>query len=282
MRVVEWLRECTVRKWDTAQDADSKRFISPPMAFITVLLAVFVPILVMQGETFTRTAGFGIGAFSGITFFVLAPMRLFPVKKVLIGSITGLAITCLAMDLTSSADADFRWWTFIVLILDAALVLKLDEVLPVVMSLTVVVIVTERAEAALRFGLYEAVTPEDDITPGVCDCVSPPCQIPLTFTVYYITKAFTVLLIDFHLTRGFASDLRVQLRAVESAVQVAAEIAAALAKYDVNKAESVIAEGRDLPDSLAESFLRLLSNLRSYRDYLPEALLQDDETDSPV
>eukprot|EP00756_Hemistasia_phaeocysticola_P012909 Hpha_TRINITY_DN15236_c2_g2::TRINITY_DN15236_c2_g2_i1::g.65444::m.65444 len=59
------------------------------------------------------------------------------------------------------------------------------------------------------------------------------------------------------------------------------EVTAALARYDVDGAETVITSGKDLPSELAESLLQLLANLRSYKAYLPHSCLVPGVDNTP-
>eukprot|EP00756_Hemistasia_phaeocysticola_P028239 Hpha_TRINITY_DN16166_c9_g1::TRINITY_DN16166_c9_g1_i1::g.4411::m.4411 len=69
-----------------------------------------------------------------------------------------------------------------------------------------------------------------------------------------------------------------QERRERSGIGVALEIAAALVRYDVDGAERAIdsTEAGDLPDELVRTYQLLLLNLRSYKDYLPEAIFNDE------
>eukprot|EP00756_Hemistasia_phaeocysticola_P021631 Hpha_TRINITY_DN15786_c0_g1::TRINITY_DN15786_c0_g1_i3::g.37386::m.37386 len=63
-----------------------------------------------------------------------------------------------------------------------------------------------------------------------------------------------------------------QLKRETSSIDVAADIAGALAVYDVDAAEEALLKGMpDLPVEMAESYLQLLGNLRSYKPYLPQS-----------
>eukprot|EP00756_Hemistasia_phaeocysticola_P033923 Hpha_TRINITY_DN16493_c4_g1::TRINITY_DN16493_c4_g1_i1::g.159817::m.159817 len=72
--------------------------------------------------------------------------------------------------------------------------------------------------------------------------------------------------------------MRLQVRRVEASVDVAAVVAAALARYDVDEAEQAIDKDEHLPHELAESYRRLVSNLRGYRAYLPHSCLVHEVT----
>eukprot|EP00756_Hemistasia_phaeocysticola_P018679 Hpha_TRINITY_DN15612_c3_g3::TRINITY_DN15612_c3_g3_i2::g.101816::m.101816 len=173
----------------------------------------------------------------------------------------------------------FRSWTFIVLILDCALVFERDHMTSVMIPLVLIYMFLIFVESIERFGMYEAgywgASPEV----SHCNCASPPCGQSFVAAFFSYLGVSSVFLFDFYFTRGFSAGLRHQLRRVEASVEVAGEIVEALARYDVDAAETAIEKGSDLPVELAGSYLRLLSNLRSYREYLPETLLRyDDES----
>eukprot|EP00756_Hemistasia_phaeocysticola_P057813 Hpha_TRINITY_DN34422_c0_g1::TRINITY_DN34422_c0_g1_i1::g.96139::m.96139 len=135
-------------------------------------------------------------------------------------------------------------------------------------------LVAERAESSFRFGWYQFAS---DVMPTVCDCPDPPCASGALNGLSSLAVFIIVLFVDFHLTRGFASALKSKLQREKSSAEVATEIASALSRYNVDDAEKAIRSGVDLPEELAEAYRRLLSNLRLYRDYLPDALLSSTE-----
>eukprot|EP00756_Hemistasia_phaeocysticola_P027176 Hpha_TRINITY_DN16102_c2_g1::TRINITY_DN16102_c2_g1_i1::g.5586::m.5586 len=184
-------------------------------------------------------------------------------------------ISLLLWDVGLASDLRSRSWSTVIILLDAALVFHTPRTIPLVLFLTLGYLLVERVEAGMRFGLYHLIQPN---TPVVCDCADPPCAKGIMYTSSGYGGYAIVLLIDFYLTRGFATDLGRQVRSAEVSVRVAKKIAGALARYDVEEAEMAISSGENLDDELAESYLRLLHNLRLYRDYLPDALLQQDDS----
>eukprot|EP00756_Hemistasia_phaeocysticola_P042290 Hpha_TRINITY_DN16962_c2_g2::TRINITY_DN16962_c2_g2_i1::g.54152::m.54152 len=182
-----------------------------------------------------------------------------------------LSAAILSLDWYFSSEARPRAWSMVVLMLDTALVFDRPRPLPVVLLVTILWLIVEAFESAARVGIYKAAS---STFPPVCDCVDPPCASSVVTTVGNLSIALLVLLLDFHLTRGFATELRLQLRRVNASVEVAAKIAGSLASYDIeNAGKAINNRGEDLPEELVKSYLLLLSNLKSYRAYLPEALL---------
>eukprot|EP00756_Hemistasia_phaeocysticola_P017601 Hpha_TRINITY_DN15549_c0_g1::TRINITY_DN15549_c0_g1_i1::g.107175::m.107175 len=179
------------------------------------------------------------------------------------------AVGVILLDMYYVAQGLSRQWSFIVLLLDMSLVFDRPRTVPYVLAFTLLWLVVDTCESSFRMGLYDLVYDSPTL---ICDCANPPCPDPPP-AVGNLVMSVVVLLIDFHLTRGFSRDLRLQLRRVNASVEVASKVTAALARYGVDDAEAAILGGGDLPDALAESFLQLLSNLRSYRAYLPHSCL---------
>eukprot|EP01065_Artemidia_motanka_P046598 TRINITY_DN709_c1_g1_i2.p1 TRINITY_DN709_c1_g1~~TRINITY_DN709_c1_g1_i2.p1 ORF type:complete len:605 (+),score=151.02 TRINITY_DN709_c1_g1_i2:87-1901(+) len=96
----------------------------------------------------------------------------------------------------------------------------------------------------------------------------------------------TVLVVDFHFTRGFARSMRTQKAMVDASVQMSELAATHLSRYETAETKALL-EGPDaagLPDGLRTSLLQLVANLAEYRPYLPQSCLSmldgnDDETD---
>eukprot|EP00756_Hemistasia_phaeocysticola_P026566 Hpha_TRINITY_DN16071_c3_g7::TRINITY_DN16071_c3_g7_i1::g.121013::m.121013 len=181
---------------------------------------------------------------------------------------------------TAAASSSFRAWAFVVLVLDIGLVFGRDYIPRFVIPLTLMYLAAESAEGALRFGLYEVGLWGTGISSSFCNCATPPCSASIDRSFLNFMGVCTVFLVDFYFTRGFAHGMELQLRSIEASVAVSKKVAAALARYDVEAAGSAIQEGTDLPEELAESYKRLLSNLMLYRDYLPDSLLDASGTDA--
>eukprot|EP00756_Hemistasia_phaeocysticola_P024847 Hpha_TRINITY_DN15974_c9_g1::TRINITY_DN15974_c9_g1_i1::g.71206::m.71206 len=271
-----WLK-CSgwiMRDTDTPEDAQIKRDGTPIIIVLQLVVLYFIVSnltgrmsLVYLSATVFWTTAFCIflvrgrlGMSMGPTLDVCLPLA---------------AIGCLLNDLEAAAMGSSRKWSFVVIVLDAFLVFNVPRMSGPVIAVTLFYLFIERVEAGSRFGLYNAVSTG---TYEICDCSDPPCAQGIFGTlVSGFTVVWIVLLVDFSLTRGFATNLRCQLRRVKAAVEVAAEVTAALARYDVDTAEEAITKGKDLPDELAVSFEELLRNLRSYKAYLPHSCLVAQE-----
>eukprot|EP00756_Hemistasia_phaeocysticola_P018223 Hpha_TRINITY_DN15582_c3_g4::TRINITY_DN15582_c3_g4_i6::g.105386::m.105386 len=89
-----------------------------------------------------------------------------------------------------------------------------------------------------------------------------------------------VFLGDFYFTYGFASGMRLQLRKVQAAVDVAEVIADALARYDVTLAKEAL-EGESavcLPEKLRDSLKTLVGHLSMFKSSLPVSVLAVKDT----
>eukprot|EP01062_Namystynia_karyoxenos_P013253 TRINITY_DN14781_c0_g1_i1.p1 TRINITY_DN14781_c0_g1~~TRINITY_DN14781_c0_g1_i1.p1 ORF type:complete len:856 (+),score=207.59 TRINITY_DN14781_c0_g1_i1:278-2569(+) len=186
------------------------------------------------------------------------------------------SVSVLLMDVSDAAGLRSRAWSLIVLALDSTLIFGFPGwAQALIVGMTLVALAVEQAEATARFGLYEFVgNIHDGSVPAVCDCLRPPCPRPLGSAVNGFLGMLTVFLTDFALTRGFAVGLKRQLALVDASVAVAEQVAKLLAAYSVAEAESVVAQdGGKLPPALRAALELLLSNLKTYRQYLPQSLL---------
>eukprot|EP00756_Hemistasia_phaeocysticola_P014588 Hpha_TRINITY_DN15344_c9_g4::TRINITY_DN15344_c9_g4_i4::g.89602::m.89602 len=266
-----WCYRWLVREGDTPMDIRVKQGMAPlAYFFIPAGLYWLYQWITIKGISIVFSAVVHLTYVLPLIAFLVKAKLGHPMGKAVDWFVLGGCLGCIGVDWFAAAEARARYWNCMVMILDAVLVFERDRMAPIVVIMTLAYLCFESLESYARFGLYEVFT---DPTILMCDCADPPC--PTSFSNMLSTYALSavVLLTDFYLTRGFASNLRLQLRRVNTSVEVAEKIAAALAKYDVEVAEAVIKGGDDLPEGLAQSFMQLLSNLRSYKAYLPHSCL---------
>eukprot|EP00756_Hemistasia_phaeocysticola_P025868 Hpha_TRINITY_DN16030_c1_g1::TRINITY_DN16030_c1_g1_i2::g.120801::m.120801 len=262
-----------IRHGDSPEDIRIKRELTPVMVFLASLNFVVVIHAFMTWNPMF-VASYSIICMAALTFLILGRLGRPPMMQVLKLIIMMFLFGILIHDLHTAANLWPRSWSFVVLLLDAALVFNVPGVIPFTLTVTLIYLLFERIESGWRFGVYD--TFRHYPSPTLCDCASPPCTRAAGNVIWSYVPFPLVLLIDFYLTRGFATGLRRQLRRMEASAEVAGRVAGELARYDVDEAERAIDEGEDLPAELAESYRQLLSNLRTYRAYLPTALLEDD------
>eukprot|EP00756_Hemistasia_phaeocysticola_P037099 Hpha_TRINITY_DN16679_c2_g6::TRINITY_DN16679_c2_g6_i2::g.181100::m.181100 len=272
-----WLN-MIMRKGDTAQDIRIKKLGLPVCVFLVVIAGTTAFRSVADSSYMWALGAFlcTCGPLAFITGVVLTSVKAgILADTLLLVNTVGLCV----LDVGAAAFSyPFRSWSFVVLILDAALVFDRQHIPKFVIPWTLLYIAAESLESVQRYGLYSAGYWGTDPSVSMCACASPPCSMsPVSGGISFLSVC-SVFLFDFHFTRNFATSMRRQFRRMEVSVAVASEIAAALARYDVDVAEEAITgSGDDLPEDLAKSFFQLLSNLRSYKAYLPHSCLVVEE-----
>eukprot|EP00756_Hemistasia_phaeocysticola_P015622 Hpha_TRINITY_DN15423_c6_g2::TRINITY_DN15423_c6_g2_i3::g.174691::m.174691 len=262
-----------IRESDSPQEIHMKRGLTPVALALIIAYIVIMVRLSPAERTPIWNFAFTVGVFGCIQALVGALLGA-KMRICVEVFILAMAAAIIGLDIFVVASGFPRCWSLVVLVLDAALVFDVHRPIPFVLALTTLWLVVERTEAVLRLGLYDVFAPSGSAAvPDICHCESPPCSIGADNAVNGFISFAAVLLTDFYLTRGFATDLHLQVRRMEAAIAVSAEIASSLAKYDIDKAESVISRGGDVPEELLASFRALLFNLSSYKPYLPHSCL---------
>eukprot|EP00756_Hemistasia_phaeocysticola_P019056 Hpha_TRINITY_DN15635_c3_g1::TRINITY_DN15635_c3_g1_i3::g.101903::m.101903 len=277
-----WMEGLVVRKSDTPEDAHIKRLLFPAAMFF---LCFILPVSLF---------GFSRGSWERIVLifnmlvqfifvagvaFNLAPAR----RLVDVYLITGAVGVCL-LDIISFAHSSvFRSWFFVVLVLDLALVFSRDHIPSFVIPCVLLYLSLLTVESIHRYGITDLGYWGSSVEDNACNCASPPCSRAAFTAIYTFITSTVVLLLDFWFTRGFANNLTIQLRSIQASVEVSERVAAALAEYNVDAAETAIAADTDLPSGLRVSYKQLLYNLRSYKAYLPHScLVREEDPDLPA
>eukprot|EP00756_Hemistasia_phaeocysticola_P064425 Hpha_TRINITY_DN7782_c1_g1::TRINITY_DN7782_c1_g1_i1::g.85457::m.85457 len=266
------LVRCIIRADDNPEEVRVKRQIGP-IIFIGLAVNLTVGFQALAAEDYFHTVGRLSWVLACIVFVGCSLTRLVDMGLNLDIALCLTTFTILLIDLSKAAVLRPRVWSLIVLILDTALVFDRPRVVTFSLAVTLAYLLFERGEGGLRWGVFDDIMHPDGVE--VCSCVNPPCSVGIVSGLWDYCGMLMVLLVDFHLTRGFASDLNRQLRSVKATVRVASDIAAALAAYDIERAAAVISAD-ELPPGLEDSLYQLLHNLRLYKDYLPDALLEQD------
>eukprot|EP00756_Hemistasia_phaeocysticola_P018685 Hpha_TRINITY_DN15612_c4_g1::TRINITY_DN15612_c4_g1_i1::g.101826::m.101826 len=120
-----------------------------------------------------------------------------------------------------------------VLLLDASLVFARDHISYCIIAIVLLHITALAVESYRRFGLYElGYWGTVGSSTSSCSCPSPPCDNDIRAALTSVVAPATFVLGDYYFTRRFAHGMRLHIRTVEASVEVAGEIAAALARYD--------------------------------------------------
>eukprot|EP00756_Hemistasia_phaeocysticola_P063621 Hpha_TRINITY_DN709_c0_g1::TRINITY_DN709_c0_g1_i1::g.28998::m.28998 len=246
-----------MRESDTAEDENIKRVLTP-MLLCILPVNLYLVHWALDEDVIVYLSAHALFV-GGYMFFFAAGALGMNMALTLDVMLVVWTVASTLNDAYNAAALRPRNWTLVVMFLDGALVFGRYRIIPLMILITLSWLLLSSLESAFRFGLYDQI---DSSVRAVCDCTNPPCPTSFGGVAGGLMSAYVVLLVDYYLTHGFASDLRLQLRRVNSSVAVAVEIAAALARYDVDSAESAISSGTDLPEELAISFVQLLSNLR--------------------
>eukprot|EP00756_Hemistasia_phaeocysticola_P053795 Hpha_TRINITY_DN29744_c0_g1::TRINITY_DN29744_c0_g1_i1::g.2662::m.2662 len=265
-----------IRESDSPEDVRIKRALTAPFVIITPLMLY---VIYTWGEvhdlslTFLIGNGLHISAF--LLFFVCGitgmNMRI-TMDFVLFFLFAGIII----IDIYNLAELRPRSWSQTVVVFDLCLVLDRTSAITPMVVLTTMWLLVASTETAFRFGLHDQVSSG---VPAVCDCPNPPCPTAVAGAYTTGISSVLVVLVDLYLTRGFATDLRVQLRKVKASVELAAKVTAALGRFDVDVAESALERGTDLPPEMTISFRQLLCHLKDYRSSLPISVLAEKDTE---
>eukprot|EP01065_Artemidia_motanka_P024822 TRINITY_DN2973_c0_g1_i2.p1 TRINITY_DN2973_c0_g1~~TRINITY_DN2973_c0_g1_i2.p1 ORF type:complete len:779 (+),score=215.97 TRINITY_DN2973_c0_g1_i2:313-2337(+) len=190
--------------------------------------------------------------------------------------VPGLALSLLSIvlfDFQRLARGD-RMWSVSVVLIDVALVLNLDAKHTQCLVGGMLCYLVFSSLDRVVIGLSR----ESGVTPWICDCDAPPCDQPVTVASTEAFFVFFIFLTDFYLTRGFAAGMRHQMSMIEQAIEVTAEIAQQLSRYEVDEGRALLdgRHGELLPPVLKTVLHALLDNLDRYKPYLPDSVLFRD------
>eukprot|EP00756_Hemistasia_phaeocysticola_P011409 Hpha_TRINITY_DN15119_c1_g1::TRINITY_DN15119_c1_g1_i1::g.126760::m.126760 len=261
----------------TKEDIVIKRKMVPLIAIVLPVHLVYTWTSLSSGYPILQSFANIMGAVGDLSFILNAIFRLAPIGYSLDVYLVLVTFSCIAADMAQAARSwDFRSWTFVIILLDGSLVFGRDHLPRFIIPVLLIYMSALSVESMHRFGMYEGGYWGAGADSSSCNCASPPCVRTVRDSLGVFINVTIVFLVDFYLTRGFATGMRLQLSRVESSVAVAERVAAALARYDVDEAQHAIDNGGDLPEALVESLAQIVCNLRAYRDYLPEILLRHD------
>ena len=173
-------------------------------------------------------------------------------------------------------------WPLLVIAIDLMLVLQMPTKYTFgLVAFTVVYLVIVAVEESFRFGLLDLPgfgTQEvrrkyyEDML--ACDTL--PC--PVSFPPNNLVATLMVFLMDFVITRGFATTVMKEQAAMQRTISAVQEITALLAKYDVDGVARMLdARKALLPPEMHATLEKMELNLRRYRPYLPAALFDRDD-----
>eukprot|EP01063_Lacrimia_lanifica_P037010 TRINITY_DN748_c2_g1_i1.p1 TRINITY_DN748_c2_g1~~TRINITY_DN748_c2_g1_i1.p1 ORF type:complete len:703 (+),score=221.50 TRINITY_DN748_c2_g1_i1:92-2200(+) len=170
-----------------------------------------------------------------------------------------------------------RWWPLFVLLVDVLLVMEAPRYMTkCVVGFSCVWLLVMEVEFNTRaLGLFDVPDSAPyDVRQSKTDCARPPCASFRPANVLAtLGGIYSVFLLDYFLTRGFADKALAERTKMSAAVRAAEAIAMSLARFDLATAEACLEGADDLPADLHVSLLRLLKNLGSYKPYLPQSMV---------
>eukprot|EP00756_Hemistasia_phaeocysticola_P009723 Hpha_TRINITY_DN14943_c2_g2::TRINITY_DN14943_c2_g2_i1::g.143090::m.143090 len=276
-RCLKWV----IKDGDTVSDEHVKRMLIP-VAISLLPIAATVGITAIGNDLLLNLIGVSVCGLALVLFLIGVLLNVVKARYLADMFFLLFPIGLVIIDLGAAGlSSRFRPWTYVVLVLDGTLVFGRDRVPHFVIPFTLVYLFADAIESTASFGFYELGNSLNGVEDNRCNCPEPPCAVtPLNAFNNYVS-VLAVILIDFYLTRGFSKGMRKQLRSVQSCITVSADVAAALARYDVDLAERAIFDSEeDLPDGLKRSYTQIVTNLRSYKAYLPHSVLVREEADS--
>ena len=256
---------------------------SAGLFLILVYLATSFPMQMGSPVLLVGTSLVGLGFSIAICAVVC---RFLLTTAVVVGSLYLIAVGMLMWDLNARSLSSSQW-PLLVLIIDMLLVMEA----PKRYSLGIVCVLTLwlcllGVEESFRFGLFDlpGLTPRDGEYGRIYfkdreyNCAKPPCSKP--FPPSTLIPALSVFLIDFVVTRGFATQVLKEQASMERTVNAVQEIASLLAKYDVEGVARMLKiREAELPEQMYETLQTMEQNLRRYKPYLPAALFEEMETE---
>eukprot|EP01064_Diplonema_japonicum_P039052 TRINITY_DN969_c2_g1_i1.p1 TRINITY_DN969_c2_g1~~TRINITY_DN969_c2_g1_i1.p1 ORF type:complete len:965 (+),score=125.55 TRINITY_DN969_c2_g1_i1:347-2896(+) len=164
----------------------------------------------------------------------------------------------------------YEQWFIAVLLMDVLLLTNPDPRLAwTLYGMTMSWIVLRTAEDASRFGMYEHIPYNEDNQPRPAEGWS--WGFPI------LVLRCGVFGLDHALTRRFAVGMKKERERLDTSVIMAEEVADALIRFDLIRAESLISS-QDV--AIKDSFIRLLENLKMYRPYLPPTIFCGGDEDA--
>ena len=178
-------------------------------------------------------------------------------------------------------------WPLLVLVIDMLLVMQVPTRYTLGLVCFVVVwLFLLGVEESFRFGLYDLPgLPSQEgefgrlaLASEKLVCTKLPCVAP--FPQSGLITAFSVFVVDFIVTRGFAREVLKEQASMERTINAVQEIASLLAGYDVEKVAELLEEHEhELPVGMTVALRALEKNLRLYKAYLPQTCFIVESSD---
>eukprot|EP01065_Artemidia_motanka_P047386 TRINITY_DN7420_c0_g1_i7.p1 TRINITY_DN7420_c0_g1~~TRINITY_DN7420_c0_g1_i7.p1 ORF type:complete len:601 (+),score=110.00 TRINITY_DN7420_c0_g1_i7:48-1850(+) len=278
-RVGRW----SCRPNDSEEERAAKMVFAPVVWVIGIVCAVWtVPEYLRVGISYPLISTACVSIVS-LTFAAVLRWTDAPALRVCAVFIISTSVLTVAGDLDTAARMAPRTWPWFAVLIVGARLLALDDC--VVFSVVAVAyawVAVEVVDNAHEFGLLRVPMFGQNETVRACDCPDPPCPTGLSWAgSWSIGKLIYIGAVQ-SLSRTFSVNVTKQLNLVKASVQVTQRVTVALSRYEVDSAALLVnsSEGEKLPPELRESLTVLLSNLNTYKAYLPQSCLMQGAADS--
>eukprot|EP00754_Rhynchopus_humris_P003822 Rhum_TRINITY_DN11986_c0_g1::Rhum_TRINITY_DN11986_c0_g1_i1::g.48379::m.48379 len=182
-------------------------------------------------------------------------------------------VCIVAMDLYALQRGLPRPWPLFVVQIDILLVLRMSRrgTIGNVIFVVLYLAFTQAASStSMAMDLNDPMA--GHVSHSLCDCPSPPCKVSDSEAFKQYLPMVMVFLLDYYVTRGFAAQVWEEEQRMRAAIGTAQDVAASLARFDLDLAQEMLSQDGELPAELYQSFSTLLTHLGQYRPYLPDAL----------
>eukprot|EP00756_Hemistasia_phaeocysticola_P020200 Hpha_TRINITY_DN15707_c1_g9::TRINITY_DN15707_c1_g9_i3::g.39415::m.39415 len=167
-----------VRQGDTPEEARITTVMFPFTILVFLYMIVLIVNRLRNNNQMVVVVGNVTNAFAFLLFMGGVLWTAIP-AGFLLDAVLGLCtVGVCARDLgNATMSYSFRGWTFVVLLLDIALVFKRYHMPRFIMPFVLVYLVALQVESVSRFGLYEAgYWGTEGVEISHCNCASPPCD----------------------------------------------------------------------------------------------------------
>ena len=185
----------------------------------------------------------------------------------------------LPSDFSCTVVSISRPWPLIVVYLDIALYLRVPKRVTLEMvSIMVSYLCVMAVESGFRFGLFDikSTPSQQERYSSLCACAKLPCPAENAFGL--AVTQLLVLVIDFTCTQGFASQVLEEKQLIVASIEASNAIATSLSRFDLILTTELLNDSQ-IPEGLKQAFMTLADNLKSYKPYLPQSCLPNEDSD---
>ena len=270
---------------DDAETTLRKRIIFVSCVCIIIANGFYIADYGIRGKSYADLFVITLCSYSVFVFGVFMWLLLTKemTKNQVLSFVMVTFVVVASTDLYTTAASHDRAYPLFLLLSDVVLVMRLQKWVGQFLILcTLTWLAIMAAEKGLRYGLLDVPGLEsyDVRLERVTDCAKPPCKTGIrafSDMSFYIT----IFVVDYYVTRGFAQTAMKEQARMNNTIALAEEIASALVRFDLKGADKILEKEED-HTGITLAFMQLLSNLKEYRPYLPDALFESSESSQEI